>query len=163
MLPLTENDIRDSFANATLRERKAMNLPGDLGELDWDRRDYLGWRDRKVPQLGYVVAELDGRPTGILLRQGEGAVRSRPLCNWCEDVQLPNDVVFFSARRAGAAGRRGSTIGTLVCAHFECSVNVRRRPPVAYVGFDVEAARDQRIVALGENVRAFVRSVLTDD
>jgi hypothetical protein len=50
-------------------------------------------------------------------------------------------------------------VATLVCSNFECSANVRKRPPVAYVGFDVEAAREKRIIALGEHVRSFVRDV----
>jgi hypothetical protein len=46
-----------------------------------------------------------------------------------------------------------------VCAGFECSANVRKRPPLAYVGFDVEAARLQRIEALREHVTTFIRRV----
>lgn len=57
------------------------------------------------------------------------------------------------------AGRNGNTLGTLVCAGFECSANVRKRPPLAYVGFDVEAARLQRIEALREHVTTFIRRV----
>ena len=55
--------------------------------------------------------------------------------------------------------RNGDTVGTLACADFECSANVRKRPPVAYIGFDVEAARHQRIEALRRNVSGFVREV----
>lgn len=159
MNPLTDGDIRSSFLNATLRERKSLTLPGALGELQWQHLDYLGWRDQKQPQVGYVIAELDGEPAGILLRQAERTPRTRAQCSWCEDVQLPNDVVFFSAKRAGDAGRRGDTLGSLVCVNFECSVNVRRRAPMAYIGFDVEEARRRRIEALREHVAAFARRV----
>lgn len=158
MLPLTDHQLRSCFVNASLRERRELTPP-DLGGLRWDDLDYLGWRDRKNPNLGYVVAEVDGEPVGVLLRTAEGGVRSRPQCSWCEDVHLPNEVVFFIAKRAGAAGRKGDTLGTLVCAEFQCSVNVRKRPPLAYVGFDVEAARRQRIDALRTHVDAFVRRV----
>jgi hypothetical protein len=160
VLPLTEAQLRASFVNATLRERTALTPPADLGALPWDDLDYLGWRDRKVPNLGYVVTYVDGEPVGILLRKADGGVRSRPQCSWCEDVHLPNEVVFFVAKRAGKAGRDGNTLGTLVCAGFECSANVRKRPPLAYVGFDVEAARRQRIDTLRERVDAFARNVL---
>ncbi|MGO7983979.1 FBP domain-containing protein, partial [Rhizobium johnstonii] len=71
------------------------------------------------------------------------------------DVHLPNDVLFYTAKRAGQAGRNGDTIGTLACADFECSANVRKRPPVAYIGFDVEAARQQR---MSFSVRGSMRS-----
>jgi hypothetical protein len=162
MLPLTEQQIRSSFVNASQRERKELTLP-DLAQLRFDGLDYLGWRDRRQPSLGYVVAFIDGEPVGVLLRQADGRVRSRPQCSWCEDVHLPNDVVFFIAKRAGKAGRNGNTLGTLVCADFQCSGNVRRRPATAYVGFDVEAARQQRIDALREHVDAFVRRVMDGD
>jgi hypothetical protein len=74
-------------------------------------------------------------------------------------VTLPNDVVFFAAKRAGAAGRNGNTVGTLVCERFECSTNVRKPPPPAYLGYDIEAARRRRIDALRENVRRFAEDL----
>ena len=159
MLPLTEEMLRASLLNASLRERQSLTPPPNLDEVDWNDLDYLGWRDRKFPNLGYAVVELDGAAVGVLLRQAETRPRTRAQCSWCEDVTLPNDVVFFSAKRAGKAGRNGDTIGTLVCSNFECSVNVRRRPALAYTGFDVEAERQRRIEALGERARAFARNV----
>ena len=155
----TEDRIRASFINVSVRERKDIAMPVALDGLVWDRLDYLGWRDRKTPTLGHVVIELDGEPVGIQLRQAEGRLRARAQCAWCEDVTLPNDVVAFNARRTGAAGRNGNTIGTLACANFECSANVRKLPPMAYIGFDAEAARDQRILDLREHVGNFVRNV----
>ncbi|MFF2272151.1 FBP domain-containing protein [Agromyces sp. NPDC058136] len=159
MLPITDAQIRASFINASVRERAALSLPADFARLDWDRRDFLGWRDRKLPNVGYVVAPIGGELVGVMLKRADGRLRSRPQCSWCEDVHLPNDVLFFVARRAGAAGRRGDTIGTLVCADFQCSANARKRPPVAYLGFDVEAARDRRVEALREHVVGFIREV----
>lgn len=159
MLPLDEKSVRASLVNASQRERASLTLPTDFATLRWDTLDFLGWRDPKLPLLGYVVAELDGRPTGVMLRQVEGRLRSRAQCSWCEDVQLPNEVVFFNARRAGAAGRNGNTVSILVCSHFECNANVRKLPPMAYVGFDTEAARDSRIDALRDHVRRFVTDI----
>lgn len=63
---------------------------------------------------------------------------------------------FFAARKAGAAGRRGDTVGTLVCADFGCSRTVRLLPPLAYEGYDRELAREMRILRLQENVVAFL-------
>lgn len=159
MHPLTEQEIRESFVNASQRERNSIAMP-ELGAVHWDELDFLGWRDRKIDNVGYVVTRLDGEPVGVMLRTGNGRTRTRPQCSWCEDVHLPNEVVFFSAKRAGAAGRKGDTIGTLVCAGFECPANVRKRPPLAYVGFDVEAARQARIAVLRENVSRFVAAVV---
>ncbi|TFC97066.1 MULTISPECIES: FBP domain-containing protein [Cryobacterium] len=159
MLQLSAIDIRSSFINASLRERKALTLPRDFDTLPWDTLDYLGWRDPKIPGIGYVIVDLPEGPVGMLLRQADGKTRTRPQCSWCEDVHLPNEVVFFSIKRAGQAGRNGDTVGTLACAGFECSANVRKLPPVAYVGFDVQAARQRRIEALGVRVSNLARSV----
>lgn len=159
MRTLTDSQIRDSFLNASRSERKNMSLPPDIDQLAWDDIDFLGWKDPKFPNIGYVVVDLDGEPVGLLLRQTETRARSRPQCSWCADVQLPNDVVFYAAKRAGDAGRRGDTVGTLICEHFECSRNVRRLPPSAYLGFDREAARDRRIEALRQHVQGFVRDI----
>jgi hypothetical protein len=159
MRPIDPARVRACFVNVSKREREAILLP-DLDAVDWEALDYLGWRDRKSPALGFVVIDLDDQLVGVALRQAEAPTRTRPQCVWCEDVQLPNEVVFFSAKRAGAAGRKGDTIGTLACSGFECSANVRKRPTLAYVGFDLEAERRRRIDVLGENVRGFARKVL---
>ncbi|WP_029149371.1 FBP domain-containing protein [Microbacterium indicum] len=156
MRPLDDAQIRASFANVSVRERKNIVLP-DLDAIDWDRIDYLGWRDPKLPRVGYVVAWIDDGPIGLLMSQTEASPRSRTQCSWCQDVKLPNDVVLFSTKRAGAAGRRGDTIATYVCDAFQCNENVRKKPPMAYIGFDVEAAREGRIVALQVNVEGFLR------
>jgi hypothetical protein len=162
MLPLTEKDIRSSFVNASLRERTAIPLPPALDETAWANIDFLGWRDPKVPAIGHVVSRLGDRPAGVLLRQSGDRLRVQAQCSWCEDVTLPNDVVLFSARRSGHAGRNGDTLATLVCAHFECSRNVRTLPPSAYLGFDREAARLHRIEVLRERVTNFLADVARD-
>jgi len=159
MHALTPSAVRSAFINVSTRERAALVVPDDLAANDWDRLDYFGWRDPKTPLLGFIVAELDGSPVGLQLRQAEQPTRSRPQCAWCSDVTLPNDVVFFSARRAGKAGRAGNSVGTLLCARFECSKNVRRLDPPAYLGHDVEAARDRRIGALRAHIDSFFRDL----
>lgn len=159
MRPITDAQIRASFVNASRSERKNLLLPPGFDGLEWDRLDFLGWRDPKQPQVGYVVADVDGELVGLLMRQTDARPRSRPQCSWCADIHLPNEVVFYAARRAGDAGRRGDTVGVLVCEDFECSRNVRMLPPLAYPGFDREAARERRIDALRAHVAGFVRDV----
>jgi hypothetical protein len=156
MRPIDERAIRASFRNASRKEVSDLNLPAGFADIDFDRIDYLGWVDPKAPRRAYVITEVDGEFTGALLQQAEQRVIARAQCSWCEDVTLRNDVQLFTARKAGPAGRKGDTIGTLVCANFGCSENVRRLPPLAYEGFDRELARDLRIVKLGEHVRAFL-------
>ena len=165
MLPLTEKQLRSSFVNASRREAADATLP-DLSALDWDRLEYLGWRDRRAPLSGYVVLELDGEPTGVLLRASDTSrVRRRAMCAWCEDVVVTDDVTLYVARRAGASGRRGNTIGTLVCTQFICSRNVRRPPTLSEVGSDDQWQREQvierRVAGLRERSARFVAEVLS--
>lgn len=159
MQPLTESIIRTSFVNASRRETKELTLPANLDELterDWDSRDFLGWRDPKFSRRAYVVLPRIGtEPAGILLTQAEATPRSRAMCNWCQDVRLPNDVVFWSAKRVGDAGRRGDTVGVLICRDFQCSRNVRNDPPPAYEGYDVAVARERRLEGLQLKVDGF--------
>ncbi|MDR2998856.1 MAG: FBP domain-containing protein [Microbacterium sp.] len=156
MLPLDERAIRASFINASRKEASSLTLPADFDEIDFDVLDFLGWFDPKMPKRAYVIAEVDERPVGVLLQRAEHRVARRAQCSWCDDVTLRNDVQFFSARKAGAAGRNGNTIGTLVCENFGCSANVRRLPPLAYEGYDRELARDLRMLRLREHVAAFI-------
>lgn len=158
MHALTAKDIRASFINASARERSAVIIP-ELADVDWDRLDFFGWRTPKLPLAAYAVIPVDDGLVGIVFRQIEQRTLARTQCAWCEDVTLPNDVVLFSARRAGQAGRNGNTVGTLVCEHFECSENVRRLPPPAYLGFDVQAARRRRMEALRTRITDFARDV----
>ncbi|OAN26869.1 translation elongation factor [Plantibacter sp. H53] len=160
MIPLNESQIRASFVNASRKEVSDVSLPVDLDAIDFEVRDFLGWRDKKLPRRAYVVTIVDGEPVGILLRQADATPRTRPQCAWCQDITLSNDVVFYSAKRAGQAGKNGDTVGTLVCADFQCSANVRKLPPLAYVGFDAEAARQERIATLGVRAVSFASSVL---
>lgn len=165
MNPLTEKQLRACFVNASRREAAQATLP-DLDALRWDRLEYLGWRDRKAPLAAYVVVELDDEPVGVLLRSGDATkgTRRRAVCAWCEDVVETDDVSLYVARRGGALGRRGDTIGTLICTEFRCSRNVRRTPTRAEAGSDLDSVREQiverRVAGLRERSARFVAEVL---
>ena len=141
-----------------------MTLSDDFDTLidtQWLDLDFYGWRDPKFARRTYVVLpRLDGEPVGIMLKQAEASPRSRAMCNWCQDVRLPNDVVFWSAKRVGDAGRRGATVGTLICRDFECSRNVGNDPPPAYEGYDVATARVKRIDDLRLKAAGFADMLL---
>jgi len=163
MNPLTEKQIRASFLNASKREAAQATLP-DLATLDWAQLDYLGWHDRKSPLSAYVVLELDGVPTGVLLRSADAKTgkRTKGVCAWCEDVVVTEDVSLYVARRGGASGRNGNTIGTLICTDFACSRNVRRTPTFTEAGNDPamrELITDRRIAGLRERAARFVAEV----
>lgn len=159
MRPIDERAIRASFRNASRKEVSSLNLPLDFDEIDFEKIDFLGWFDPKMPRRAYVVAEIDDHNVGVLLQRTEQRTAMRAQCSWCDDVTLRNDVQFFSARKAGAAGRNGDTIGTLICANFGCSANVRKLPPLAYEGYDRELARELRMLRLREHVTSFVREL----
>ncbi|AGW41327.1 hypothetical protein O159_12490 [Leifsonia xyli subsp. cynodontis DSM 46306] len=152
----------DSFVNCSASEAADLPLPPGVHEIHWERREYLGWRDPKLPQRGYVVIPVAGRPVGLLLRASEASLRSHSpaMCGWCQDVHYVRDVFFWSARRVGRAGRSGDTVGAFVCGAFECCENVRRTPPPQFVGFDIERATDERIAGLAERARRFAAIVV---
>ena len=159
MHPLDQKTIRAAFVNASRREVSDIAFAPGFDDLDWDRLDYLGWRDPKMAKRAYIVVPTVDGPVGIVLKQADAAPRSRAQCSWCQDVRLPNDVVVYGARRVGAAGRNGNTVATLICAEFQCSANVRTLPPTAYIGFDVEAARQARIAVLRERASEFALGI----
>ena len=162
MNPLTEARLRASFVNCSKREAAQVTLP-DLADLAWDRLDYLGWVDRKAPLRSYVVLPLDDDVVGITFRAAETtAARRRAVCAWCEDVNATNDASLLVARRAGPAGRKGDTIGTLTCTGFECSRNVRRRPTIVEAREDPEGLVERRIAGLRERSQRFAREVLRE-
>jgi len=159
MISLDDTTIRESFVNASRKEVSDLTLPAGLGTVDWQRLDYLGWRDPRVAKRAYIVVPTDDGVVGIILKQAEASPRTRAQCSWCQDITLPNDVVLYSARRVGPAGRNGNTVGTLICSEFQCSANVRTLPPSAYLGFDREAARQHRIDVLRERASDFALGI----
>jgi len=158
LLSLDEKTIRAAFVNATRKELTELTLP-DLTEINWEKLDYLGWRDRRLAKRAYIVVPANGGLIGVVLKQAEANPRSRAQCSWCQDIHLPNDVVLFSAKRSGDGGRVGNSVGILICSNFECSVNVRKAAPMAYIGFDVEGARIERIAVLRERAATFASEV----
>lgn len=162
MLPLTDSIIRSSFVNASRKEVKDLVLPDDLECRDWDALDYFGWCDPKFARRAYAILPLpDGTLAGVLFRQASASPRSRAMCDWCRDVRLPNEVVLYTARRVGDAGRRGATVGIMICQGFECSRNVRNDPPPAYEGFDVAEARERRIETLRRKASGFADALVS--
>ncbi|MCZ2829355.1 FBP domain-containing protein [Modestobacter sp. VKM Ac-2986] len=164
MNALTEKQIRASFLNASRREASQAVLP-DLDAVPWEQLEHLGWRDRRAPLSAYVVLELDGEPTGVLLRASPAPASGRrrsAMCSWCRDLSSVSATLYV-ARRAGSAGRDGNTLGTLICEDFSCSRNVRRPPTSAESGDGIEAVADQvvaeRIAGLRERSAQFVRDV----
>ena len=159
MRPLTENDVRASFVNATDDELRVMALPSDFLLVDWDHVDFFAWRDPRTRGRGYVIAEIGGEPLGIVLRAADGSSQARSaLCNLCHTMQPADQVSLFTARKAGSAGAQGDSVGTYICADLSCHESVRLAAPLA--PNEVRASVDRKIDGTTRRAEAFVESVL---
>lgn len=159
MRPMTESDIRESFANATPDELRLVALPDEIILVDWDHLDFLAWRDPRTRGRAYVVAEIDGEECGIVLRAADGTSRARSaMCNLCHTLQPADQVTLFTARRAGEAGEHGDSIGTYICADLSCHENVRLALPLA--PSEMRASVDRRIDGTRERAESFVARVV---
>jgi hypothetical protein len=135
MKPMTEQEIRAAFVNCSKGEAKRLNVPRDLAEQPWEDLDFLGWRDPQAPDRAYLVTELDGAPTAVVLRSpGAAGWQRRPnFCSLCMTVHTGN-VSLMVAPRAGQAGKEGCTVGTYLCADLACSLYVRGKRTVSTPG-----------------------------
>ncbi len=159
MQALTEEEILDVIVNASEEEKEQVALPHDFVLTEWDHLDFLAWRDPRNRGRGYVVAEVDGEPTGIVLRASNGASLARAaMCNLCHTMQPADQVALFTARRAGRAGERGDSVGTYICADLSCHENVRLAAPLA--PSELRASVDRRIDGTRTRIESFVEQVL---
>ncbi|MET9329021.1 FBP domain-containing protein [Tsukamurella sp. NPDC003166] len=164
---VSQQQIVDAFRGATKSEVKRVTFPADFDDIDFGRLEYLGWRDRKIPRRAYVAVPTDG-PDGaelvtILLTQAEAKPKAKAMCSWCRDVNITSQAVLYTVRRGGAAGRKGDTIGMLVCEDFSCAANARKLPPAFHKGTDVEQIREQNLADLRTRVNGFVAEVLSTE
>lgn len=129
MRPLSEQDIRNSFVNCSKGEAKRLAIPRDLAERPWDDLDFLGWRDPGAPDRSYLVTERAGRPTGVTLRfpSRQRGFLHRSMCSVCLTTHPGNGVSLMTARKVGAAGREGNSVGIYMCADLSCSLYLRGR------------------------------------
>ncbi len=158
MVPLTESEIRAAFVNCSKGEAKRLSVPRDLAERPWADLDYLGWRDPQAPGRAYLVAELDGRARGLVLRcptPGPAQAR-RSMCAMC--LTSPSaGVSLMVAPMAGAAGRQGNTIGTYICGDLACSLYIRGKKDAGPGGRLPESLSvEERAGRLTTHVTAFV-------
>ena len=160
MQPLTESDIRASLVNATSGDAARMTIPG-LHETVWEDREYLGWRDPRAMQRGYIVHWRDGQPIGIALRAAETRMSRgiSAMCSLCRTPQPADQVSLFTAPRAGEAGRNGNTVGTYICADLGCARRVRTDIPQWLRERDPDEVVAVRTEELRRRVQGFLDSV----
>ncbi|WP_046385376.1 FBP domain-containing protein [Kitasatospora aureofaciens] len=154
MEPLSDPEIRASFVNCSKGEAGRLNLPRGLAELPWESLDFLGWRDQGAPDRAYLVAPYGGELVGVTLRSPT-VRRSLTKTNVCS--------LCITARRAGAAGREGNTVGTYICADLACSLYVRGLKKSTLVTRpDESMPLEDQIARTVLNLDAFLARVLTD-
>jgi FBP C-terminal treble-clef zinc-finger len=157
-----ETEIRHSMVNCTKGEASGITLPAGLAGLDWGAIDVLGWRDGRAPQRGYLVTWRDGAPLGVVLRAADSRMsRARAaVCMLCRSGRPADAVSLFTARRAGAAGRAGNTVGTYLCADLSCAHNVRLVKGSASLQLDPGLSTEEKIAGLRQRLDAFLTEVL---
>ncbi len=121
MRPVTENQIRDIFAD----EKEVPPIP-NLEYVDWRVLDYFGWI-HPSGHKGYVIAPLGDETElrGMVLRRAVTHT-SKPrmeMCGWCNHVHKRNGTAMFSVVVKGTDERR--TIGNRLCRNLDCSLRIR--------------------------------------
>ncbi|GAA2006107.1 FBP domain-containing protein [Nocardiopsis rhodophaea] len=164
MNPVTDAEIRSSFANCSKGEAKRANLPKGLNEMPWDDLDFLGWRDPGALDRGYIVAERESGLVGVTLRASSGVRRSLTksnICSLCSTAHAGTGVVLYAARRVGAAGRQGNTVGAYICGDLACSLYVREKKKNAAAERHLEGVPvEDQIADTVRNLEQFLDRVL---
>ncbi|MBW0114684.1 FBP domain-containing protein [Pseudonocardia abyssalis] len=165
MTDSTDTRIRRAMANSTKGETGRMTLPPWVRDLDLDAvDDVLGWRDPKAPDRGVLLLPGDEGDDGVVaiaLRAGERAARATAMCALCRTTHAPGRVELLVARRAGAAGRNGDTVGTYVCGDLRCAQHVRVEKATAALRPTPGTSVEERREGLRERARRFVDAVLS--
>ncbi|MHA6619869.1 FBP domain-containing protein [Pseudonocardia sp. DLS-67] len=162
MKPISEPDIRRSFVNCSKGEARRLKVPAGLDELAWPDLDFLGWRDPGAPERAYLVAEQDDRLVGITLRAASAGARgftARSLCSLCLTTRGGGGVVLMSARRTGAAGRAGNSVGQYLCSDLDCSRYIRDRKRSAGGAIDESLSLEEKIARTLANLDAFLATI----
>ncbi|WP_422743412.1 FBP domain-containing protein [Mycobacterium sp. WMMD1722] len=157
----TRTQILGAFRGATRSEVKKVTFAADFDAVNFAALEYYGWADPKIPRRAYLVVERPDGLVALLLNRAAVKPRGRAMCTWCNDVNLNDEAVLYTVRRGGAAGRKGDTIGTLICANFGCSRNVRQLPPAYHKDTDLKHIREQQVGELLRKVHGFVEKVLS--
>ncbi|WP_369056504.1 FBP domain-containing protein [Kineococcus terrestris] len=154
-------DVRRALVNCSRGEAARANLAPRVAAGDLPAGGVVGWRDPKAPERGYLVVTAEGRdPVGVALRAPSGGgVRGAAMCDLCRTTRGPGDVTLFAAARAGAAGRRGDTVGVYACSDLDCARATLARPS-ASLRPDPGRTPEERLAALAERAGAFVATVL---
>lgn len=168
MQPLDETDIRTSFVNCSKGEAGRIRLPTGFADdgPPWADLDFLGWTDPGAPQRALLVVPGADGPTGVVLRRPEArrsSMSRSSMCRICLTDHAASGVALFVAPLAGAAGRKGNTIGEYICTDLACSLYLRgkRQPKMRLVRREETLTLQERIDRAMANLAAFTNHVVT--
>lgn len=159
MRPLTEQDIRASFINCSKGEAKRLSVPRDLADRPWDHLDFLGWRDPGAPDRSYLVTEREGRTVGVALRfqPARRGFLHRSMCSLCLTTHPRGGVSLMTARKAGASGREGNSVGAYMCTDLACSLYLRgEKVPETGARIEESLTLEQQIARTMDHLYAFL-------
>ncbi|MFR9780002.1 FBP domain-containing protein [Micromonospora sp. MS34] len=166
MQPLDEKDIRGSFVNCSKGEASRIRMPPGFadGGVPWGDLDFLGWTDPGAPLRALLVVPGEDGATGVVLRRPEAArptMTRSSMCRICLTDHTASGVALFVAPLAGAAGRKGNTVGEYICADLACSLYVRgkRQPRMRLVRREETLTLQERIDRAMANLTAFTARV----
>ncbi|MFB7334454.1 FBP domain-containing protein [Streptomyces adustus] len=159
MRSLTEPEIRESFVNCSKGEAKRLSVPRDLDRRPWADLDFLGWRDPGAPDRSYLVTERAGRLVGVTLRfpSSQRGILHRSMCSLCLTTHRGGGVSLMTARKAGAAGREGNSVGLYMCTDLACSLYVRGKKSLdSGSRFEESLTEEEQIARTTGNLSAFL-------
>lgn len=158
MRSLSETEIRNSFINCSQGEAQRLHLPTGLSHIEWESQAFLGWIDPKSPQRGYVVAETDDGPKGIVLhRTPQHGRPTAQMCQFCMTLHGGSGVSMYSAQRPATKKERYSSLGTYLCSDLGCSeYAVNRKRPVGIRQMEETMTIEDRKDRTANNVERFI-------
>ncbi len=157
---LTDDVVRRALRNCSKGEASRLNVPAWVGETDTALSPVVGWRDPKAPERGVLLVLGGGQVRGLVLRAPSGGARAAAMCDLCRTTRSAGDVALFAAPRAGAAGRRGDTVGVYACADLACARCVEVVKGTPALRPDPGRSVEERRADLARRAGAFVDSVL---
>jgi hypothetical protein len=162
MKAVTEDEIRESFANCTKGEAQRIPMPRDLDQAPWVDLDFLGWRDPGAPDRGYLVTEREGALVGIMLRaaSSQRGFLHRSMCSLCWTTHPGSGVALMTARLAGPAGRQGNSAGLYICSDLACSLYIRgKKQPGAGMRVEETLTDEEQLERLTAKLWGFLRKL----
>lgn len=109
--------------------------------------------------IRYLVTEREDRLVGVTLRfpSSQRGFLHRSMCSLCLTTHPGNGVRLMTARKAGAAGREGNSVGVYMCADLACSLYVRgRKVPESVLRIEESLTVEEQIARTTANLSAFL-------